>query len=79
MKYLQWTEHHRSEHKHGDFLLLYMVLVVKFYLQYYFVSIPKELKKEITRTLTADNPHIPQGIVRFSFKVSVTHKVRYDP
>uniref|UniRef100_A0A8D2NXV1 Dynein axonemal intermediate chain 1 n=1 Tax=Zosterops lateralis melanops TaxID=1220523 RepID=A0A8D2NXV1_ZOSLA len=27
-----------------------------------------ELKKEITRTLTADNPHIPQGIVRFSFK-----------
>ncbi|XP_041277992.1 dynein intermediate chain 1, axonemal [Onychostruthus taczanowskii] len=27
-----------------------------------------ELKQEITRTLTADNPHIPQDIVRFSFK-----------
>ncbi|XP_039945908.1 dynein axonemal intermediate chain 1 [Hirundo rustica] len=27
-----------------------------------------ELKKEVTRTLTANNPHIPQDIVRFSFK-----------
>ncbi|NXD44336.1 DNAI1 protein, partial [Copsychus sechellarum] len=26
-----------------------------------------ELKAEITRTLTADNPHIPRDIVRFSF------------
>uniref|UniRef100_A0A8C3UWH5 Dynein axonemal intermediate chain 1 n=1 Tax=Catharus ustulatus TaxID=91951 RepID=A0A8C3UWH5_CATUS len=27
-----------------------------------------ELKVEVTRTLTADNPHIPRNIVRFSFK-----------
>ncbi|NXD27294.1 DNAI1 protein, partial [Spelaeornis formosus] len=27
-----------------------------------------ELKQEIARTLTADNPHIPRDIVRFSFK-----------
>ncbi|NWR53465.1 DNAI1 protein, partial [Regulus satrapa] len=27
-----------------------------------------ELKQEIIRTLTADNPHIPRDIVRFSFK-----------
>ncbi|NWT53989.1 DNAI1 protein, partial [Erythrocercus mccallii] len=27
-----------------------------------------ELKKEVTRTLTADNPHIPRDVVRFSFK-----------
>ncbi|NXR59428.1 DNAI1 protein, partial [Rhadina sibilatrix] len=27
-----------------------------------------ELKMEVTRTLTANNPHIPQDIVRFSFK-----------
>lgn len=53
-------------------LLLYIVLVVKFYLQYYFVSIPKELKQEIIRTLTADNPHVPRDIIRFNFKVSVT-------
>uniref|UniRef100_A0A8C5DLQ3 Dynein, axonemal, intermediate chain 1, paralog 2 n=1 Tax=Gouania willdenowi TaxID=441366 RepID=A0A8C5DLQ3_GOUWI len=28
----------------------------------------KELKEEITRILTANNPHAPQNIVRFSFK-----------
>ncbi|XP_048454977.1 dynein, axonemal, intermediate chain 1, paralog 2 [Rhincodon typus] len=28
----------------------------------------QELKEEITRVLTADNPHAPQNIVRFSFK-----------
>uniref|UniRef100_A0A8C0TXM6 Dynein axonemal intermediate chain 1 n=1 Tax=Cyanistes caeruleus TaxID=156563 RepID=A0A8C0TXM6_CYACU len=27
-----------------------------------------ELKKEVTRTLTANNPHVPRDIVRFSFK-----------
>ncbi|NXK87489.1 DNAI1 protein, partial [Formicarius rufipectus] len=27
-----------------------------------------ELKQEFTRTLTADNPHAPQNIVRYSFK-----------
>ncbi|XP_030114067.4 dynein axonemal intermediate chain 1 isoform X2 [Taeniopygia guttata] len=27
-----------------------------------------ELEKEVIRTLTANNPHIPQNIVRFSFK-----------
>ncbi|XP_039560428.1 dynein intermediate chain 1, axonemal [Passer montanus] len=27
-----------------------------------------ELKQDVTRTLTADNPHIPQNIVRFNFK-----------
>ncbi|NXT62501.1 DNAI1 protein, partial [Chaetops frenatus] len=27
-----------------------------------------ELKQEVTRTLTANNPHIPRDIVRFSFK-----------
>ncbi|NXU41282.1 DNAI1 protein, partial [Drymodes brunneopygia] len=27
-----------------------------------------ELKKDVVRTLTADNPHIPRDIVRFSFK-----------
>ena len=28
-----------------------------------------QLKEEITRVLTANNPHAPQNIVRFSFKV----------
>lgn len=51
--------------------MVIFVLVMPFYLQYYFVSIPKELKVEVIRTLTADNPHIPRNIVRFSFKVSV--------
>ncbi|XP_064259858.1 dynein axonemal intermediate chain 1 [Passer domesticus] len=27
-----------------------------------------ELKQDVTRTLTADNPHIPRNIVRFNFK-----------
>ncbi|KAG8131334.1 putative Dynein intermediate chain 2 ciliary protein, partial [Naja naja] len=27
-----------------------------------------ELKEEITRILTANNPHAPQNIVRYSFK-----------
>lgn len=71
MRYLQQTEHHRTEHKPGDFCMLYVVLIVEFYLQYYFVSIPKELKEEFTRILTANNPHAPQNIVRYSFKVSV--------
>ena len=29
-----------------------------------------ELKEEFTRILTANNPHAPQNIVRFSFKVN---------
>ncbi|TKS70899.1 Dynein intermediate chain 2, ciliary [Collichthys lucidus] len=29
-----------------------------------------ELKEEITRTLTANNPHAPQNIVRYSFKAT---------
>lgn len=28
----------------------------------------QELKEEITRILTANNPHAPQNIVRYSFK-----------
>ena len=28
-----------------------------------------ELKEEFTRILTANNPHAPQNIVRFNFKV----------
>ena len=28
----------------------------------------KELKEEITRILTADNPHAPHNIIRFNFK-----------
>lgn len=39
------------------------------YLWFYF-PIPKELKEEFTRILTANNPHAPQNIVRYSFKVS---------
>jgi len=50
--------------------MLYIVLIVE-YLSYYFVSFPKELKEEFTRILTANNPHAPQNIVRYSFKVSV--------
>ena len=30
-----------------------------------------ELKEEFTRILTANNPHAPSNIVRFSFKVTV--------
>ena len=29
----------------------------------------EELKEEFTRILTANNPHAPSNIVRFSFKV----------
>ncbi|MGH0182720.1 UNVERIFIED_CONTAM: hypothetical protein FKN15_010045 [Acipenser sinensis] len=32
------------------------------------VNAPEELKEEITRILTANNPHAPQNIVRYSFK-----------
>lgn len=56
--------------------MVIFVLVMPFYLQYYFVSIPKELKVEVIRTLTADNPHIPRNIVRFSFKVSVAWPIK---
>lgn len=54
-----------------SFCMLYITLAVQFYLWYYFVSIPKELKEEITRVLTANNPQAPQNIIRYSFKVSV--------
>ena len=30
-----------------------------------------ELKEEFTRILTANNPHAPQNIVRFNFKVII--------
>lgn len=30
----------------------------------------QELKEEFTRILTANNPHAPQNIVRYSFKVN---------
>ena len=30
---------------------------------------PEELKEEFTRILTANNPHAPNNIVRYSFKV----------
>ena len=32
----------------------------------------EELKVEFTRILTANNPHAPSNIVRFSFKVTET-------
>ena len=35
----------------------------------------QELKEEYTRILTANNPHAPQNIVRYSFKVRTTLKV----
>ena len=35
----------------------------------------QELKEEFTRILTANNPHAPQNIVRYSFKVGVKHSL----
>ena len=40
-------------------------MILKLYVQYIF----QELKEEFTRILTANNPHAPQNIVRYSFKV----------
>ena len=38
----------------------------------------QELKEEFTRILTANNPHAPQNIVRYSFKVrEFPDKVRF--
>lgn len=34
-----------------------------------FLFVHKELKEEITRVLTANNPNAPQNVVRYSFKV----------
>ena len=34
-----------------------------------------ELKEELTRVLTADNPHAPQNVVRFNFKESTFKQV----
>jgi len=34
-----------------------------------------ELKEEFTRILTANNPHAPQNIVRFNFKVGAQIQV----
>lgn len=62
-----WTEYKES----GDLCMFYVVITVKFSLWCYFVSLPKELKEEFTRVLTANNPHAPRNIVRYSFKVSV--------
>ena len=33
---------------------------------------PEELKEEFTRILTANNPHAPNNIVRYSFKVTTS-------
>ena len=38
----------------------------------------KELKEELTRVLTADNPHAPQNMVRFNFKESTFKQVRMN-
>ena len=35
----------------------------------------QELKEEFTRVLTADNPHAPPNIVRFSFKEKMFKQV----
>ena len=35
----------------------------------------QELKEELTRVLTADNPHAPSNVVRYSFKESVFKQV----
>ena len=35
----------------------------------------KELKEELTRVLTADNPHAPQNVVRYNFKESTFKQV----
>ena len=38
-----------------------------------------ELKEEFTRILTANNPHAPSNIVRFSHKViNIEFKMNYD-
>ena len=37
----------------------------------FFVTAFQELKEEFTRILTANNPHAPQNIVRYSFKVCI--------
>ena len=34
-----------------------------------------DLKEELTRVLTADNPHAPQNVVRFNFKESTFKQV----
>lgn len=52
--------------------MFYVILIAEFYLLCNFISIPKELKEEFTCVLTANNPHAPQNIVRYSFKVSVS-------
>ena len=41
--------------------------------QHDLLLILQELKEEFTRILTANNPHAPQNIVRYSFKVSVMY------
>lgn len=58
--------------------MFYFVITVKFSLWCYFVSLPKELKKEITRVLTANNPHAPKNIVRYNFKVSVEWPLKQE-
>lgn len=37
-----------------------------------------ELKEEFTRILTANNPHAPENIVRFNFKVFFRFFVSYN-
>lgn len=38
----------------------------------------QELKEEFTRVLTADNPHAPPNIIRFSFKERAFKQVRWS-
>ena len=38
-----------------------------------FLFFLQELKEEFTRILTANNPHAPQNIVRFNFKVNIKY------
>lgn len=46
----------------------YYITSVSQYIDCEYLSFFQELKEEITRILTANNPHAPQNIVRYSFK-----------
>lgn len=48
----------------GDPYLLCVLMTT-----FHCVPVLQELKEEFTRILTANNPHAPQNIVRYSFKV----------
>lgn len=44
-----------------------------------FLTLNQELKEEFTRILTANNPHAPQNIVRYSFKVKYYSNLQSNP